>query len=211
MRTGPPFGGDGPGFILCPAAACYDGSDGTEYVLWESANERVVERILPGAFDKALARPDDVRGLFNHNPDHVLGRARAGTMSLAVDARGLRYVLRPGDTAIARDVRTHIERKDVDGSSFSFVPKDETWVESRDAAGKWHVVREVRDVVLYDAGPVTFPAYTGSTASTRAAGDAEEARRSLESFRRSRGDVGLAGRLASYRARALEAVSIAAL
>src|SRR5689334_17096562 len=49
------------------------------------------ERVAPGAFESALAGKDDVRGLFNHNPDIILGRNTAGTLTLSDDEEGLRY------------------------------------------------------------------------------------------------------------------------
>lgn len=52
------------------------------------------EVIKPGAFDDVLG--DDVRALFNHDPNFILGRSSAGTLSLSVDDRGLRYENRPG-------------------------------------------------------------------------------------------------------------------
>src|SRR5574343_240132 len=60
-------------------------NSGTQYKL----AARTLERILPGAFDRAI-REDDVRGLFNHDQNHLLGRTSAGTMRLSVDSIGLR-------------------------------------------------------------------------------------------------------------------------
>ncbi|KAA6031356.1 HK97 family phage prohead protease, partial [Pantoea sp. F_11] len=47
------------------------------------------EIIKPGAFDNVLG--DDVRALFNHDPNFILGRSAAGTLALSVDDKGLRY------------------------------------------------------------------------------------------------------------------------
>lgn len=44
------------------------------------------EIIRPGAFDEVLN--DDVRALFNHDPNFILGRRSAGTLALTVDERG---------------------------------------------------------------------------------------------------------------------------
>ena len=37
-----------------------------------------LETISPRAFDKALSNPDDVRALFNHDPNVLLGRTSSG-------------------------------------------------------------------------------------------------------------------------------------
>ena len=141
------------------AAVFFDESDpGTEFKLFDD----FVERIMPGAFDGVLSRPDDVRGLFNHDPNQVLGRTASGTMTLSVDAKGLRYSIEPGDTTVAADTVSHIERGDVTGSSFAFIPTD---VSFRETAGV--TIREIRSVDLFDAGPVTFPAYPASTTGVR--------------------------------------------
>jgi HK97 family phage prohead protease len=142
-------------------AVFYDGTPGTEYRL----REDMVERLMPGAFDRAI-REDDVRGLFNHDPNNVLGRSQAGTMTLTADGTGLRYEIIPGDTTIGRDVREHLKRGDVTGSSFSF-ELGKNGQEFRKENGL--IIREIKSVRLFDVGPVTFPAYTGTTAEARAA------------------------------------------
>lgn len=144
--------------IVGYASVFYDGTPATEFQLWED----MVERIMPGTFDRALAEKDDVRGLFNHDPDHMLGRTASGTMTLAIDKRGLSYEIEPGDTAVANDVIQHITRGDVDGSSFAFHVTDEDVRKEDDV-----FIREIRGVELFDVGPVTFPAYTASTTGFR--------------------------------------------
>ncbi len=47
----------------------------------------------------------------------------------------------------------------MDGSSFSFNVLKQTFVRGTGS----YDVREIHDVELYDAGPVTFPAYTSAT------------------------------------------------
>lgn len=144
--------------ILGYASVFYDGTEGTEYALWEDMKER----IMPGAFDDALSNPDDVRGLFNHDPNQILGRTSAGTLALSVDAKGLFYEIEPGDTSFAHDVIESIKRGDVDGSSFAFRVLDE---ELKKQDGKY--VREITRVGLYDVGPVTYPAYEAATSGYR--------------------------------------------
>lgn len=150
------------------AARFYDAADpGTEFELWKGT----VERILPGAFARAI-REDDVRALFNHESSAVLGRNKASTLRLEEDEKGLRYEIDLGDTTVAEDVRKHLKRGDVTGSSFAFIITDE---DVKKEGGKR--VREVRGVRLFDVGPVTFPAYPATEAKVRA-----ETRAALEAL-----------------------------
>lgn len=155
--------------IVGYAAVYYDGTPATEYPLWDGA----VERILPGAFDRAAAE-DDVRALVNHDANLLLGRTAAGTLGLTVDGKGLRYEIEPPDTQAGRDAVVSLERGDLSGSSFSFVTTDETWIKEDEIR-----VREIRGVRLFDVGPVTFPAYESTTSGLRADGELAEARASL--------------------------------
>jgi HK97 family phage prohead protease len=142
---------------------------GTEYQLWTD----FVERIMPGAFDRAVAERDDARALFNHDPTNLLGRIAAKTLSLEVDATGLAYTIDPPDTQMGRDVVEMIRRGDLSGSSFAFEVTDEDIrKEKRDDVEKW--IREIRGVKLYDVGPVTYPAYEATTTGVRAAVDVDE-------------------------------------
>lgn len=153
------------------ASVFYDGTKRTEYQLWDGA----VERIMPGSFDDAI-KNDDVRALFNHDPNQVLGRTQSDTLKLSVDKRGLKYEIEPGDTQVARDVSEHIRRGDVDGSSFAFIVTDSDW-RTEDSVD----IREIRSVELYDVGPVTYPAYSTTTAESNASG-LQVARRSHDVY-----------------------------
>ena len=161
------------------AAVYYDQNDpGTEYRLWSD----LVERIRPGAFDRAV-REDDVRGLFNHNENQILGRTKAGTMRLSATPAGLLYEIDPPDTQAGRDVVESLRRGDVDGSSFMFVPNKITWEEQRQADGSILTVRWIDEVMLYDCGPVTFPAYEATEAGIRAKGCDDTIRAELEQWK----------------------------
>lgn len=146
------------------AAVFYRSGDAsTEYELYPG----LVERIRPGAFDRAIAEKQDVRGLINHSSDILLGRTTAGTMTLAADSVGLRYeiLFNPDDADHARYAEK-IKRGDLSGASFSFVPTAQS-IESGKGGSD---VRWVEDVNLFDVGPVTFPAYKAATSGIRSAG-----------------------------------------
>lgn len=123
-----------------------------------------VELIAPGAFDDVLAQ--DTRGLFNHDPNYLLGRTTSGTLRLSVDERGLAYEIDTPDTLTIRDlVVAPIARGDMTGSSFAMrvAPGGDTWHEEDGV-----VVRTIYKVAeLRDVGPVSFPAYPDSSAAQR--------------------------------------------
>jgi len=161
---------DGKPVIAGYAAVFYNASDpGTEYRMYSD----MVERIMPGAFDKAL-RENDVRGLFNHDDSQILGRVKSGTMRLSVDRKGLKYEIDPPDTQCARDVMESIRRGDVTGSSFMFKPVSNTY---RDVDGLYIVERN--EVKLFDVGPVAFPAYESTETGVRSVADQEAVRREV--------------------------------
>lgn len=150
-----------------------EGDPATEYEMWpaDQYGPRVVERIMPRAFDRAV-KEDDVRALFDHDSAVVLGRSGAGTLRLSVDAIGLRYEIDPPDTAAARDLIVSLRRGDISGSSFAFLPRDTSRREvmpAADGSKPGEYVIERNDVQLFDVGPVTFPAYAGATSGVRAA------------------------------------------
>jgi HK97 family phage prohead protease len=113
-----------------------------------------MERVAPGAFARAI-KEDDVRSLFNHDANFVLGRTKAGTLKLREDGTGLMTETTPPDTQFARDLQISIARGDISQMSFGFRVKGEAWEERSD--GKW--LRTITDVELFDISPVTFPAY----------------------------------------------------
>ena len=69
----------------------------------------VTEQVARGAFKDSI-KTDDVRALWNHNPDHVLGRNKSGTLILKEDDKGLYFEIFPPDTQFARDLITSIKR-----------------------------------------------------------------------------------------------------
>lgn len=120
------------------------------------------EIVLPGAFKKTI-KEADIRALWNHDPNIVLGRNKAGTLRLKEDDRGLKTDIDLPDTQPARDLYQSIKRGDVDQMSFGF----------RTITDKWRTedkitIRELVEVELFDVSPVTFPAYPDTDINARA-------------------------------------------
>ena len=131
--------------------------------------------MAPGSFDGRLQ--DDVRVLFNHDNNLVLGRTISGTATLEVDEKGLRYTCQLPDTSYAKDLIELMERGDVTQSSFAFTIEDESWEERADGM----LIRTVKKVgQLYDVSPVTYPAYTEATSGLRTSAPVEVEQREVE-------------------------------
>ena len=119
------------------------------------------ELIHRDAFNEVLN--DDVRCLFNHDSNLILGRSPK-TLKIDVDEKGLRYELELPDTTAGRDLKISLERGDVTQSSFGFRVEDDEVNE--DDEGRW--TRTIKKVSrLYDVSPVVYPAYPEATVAKR--------------------------------------------
>ena len=137
-----------------------------------------VETISPGAFARYLATGQDVKVLWNHDTNVVLGSTANGTASLREDETGLfGSVLINDKDQDAVNAHARVERGDVDGCSFGFeIARQEEWW---DDDGVYHTrIMEVDP--LYEVSPCTFPAYTSTSISARAAQTLVKAREKLE-------------------------------
>ncbi len=122
------------------------------------------EKIDPGFFSNVMG--DDVRALFNHDDNLVLGRTVNETLTLKEDKKGLSVEIIPPDTTYARDLITLMERGDVSQMSFQWVTAIDEW----DETNMDKIVRTlVKAKELWDVSPVTFPAYPQAKADIRSA------------------------------------------
>jgi HK97 family phage prohead protease len=126
------------------------------------------EKIDPEAFNGVL--DNDVRALFNHDPNLILGRTTAGTLSLSVDERGLKYNFTAPDTTTGNDLLVNLENGNITQSSFGFIVEEDDWDEDENGM----TIRTIKKVGrLLDVSPVVYPAYP----------DAEVGKRSLDNYR----------------------------
>jgi hypothetical protein len=133
------------------------------------------ERIMRGAFDKALRSNPDVVCLFNHDVNKVLGRTGAGTLRLSADSTGLSFECDLPNTSYAKDLSEGVERGDMKGCSFAFRKEDADFdfdnedVEDDGVRGLVRrAVRTIRSLgSLLDVSIVTTPAYPGTSVALR--------------------------------------------
>jgi HK97 family phage prohead protease len=120
------------------------------------------EEVAPEALDEVMN--DDVRGLFNHDQNIVLGRTKSGTMALSKDSSSAKFKIKYNESD-PDHVRVYqkVKRGDVSGCSFAFNVKDDEWSTRN---GKDHR-RILRLKEWYDIGPVTYPAYESTTVAAR--------------------------------------------
>lgn len=126
------------------------------------------EVIEAGAFDYALNKEYDIRCLFNHEAELILGRTKANTCKVFVNAEGnLEYTWVPDyENPTHMSVVRSIMRGDITQSSFAFTIKEQKWSESTKygTMGK-RTILVIED--LYDVSPVTYPAYADTEADAR--------------------------------------------
>ena len=121
------------------------------------------ESVERGSFKKTI-KENDIRALFNHDPNYVLGRNKAepATLELKEDSHGLHYVIKLGNQTYANDLRESISRGDVSQSSMGFQVIKDVWEDN-------FTKRTIREVKLFDVSPVTFPASEKTEVKLRSA------------------------------------------
>ena len=136
------------------------------------------ESIAQGAFDNTLS--GDIRALINHDSTLVLGRTKAGTLQLRTDSHGLwgHIDINPNDTD-AMNLYNRVQRGDVDQCSFGFDIVNEETDFREDGSVHW----TIKEVILYEVSPCTFPAYEETSIAARAKERAELIKRKNEAWK----------------------------
>ena len=134
---------------------------GKPYKVWDGW----VETIERGAFARHLSGGEDVKVLWNHDSNIVLGATGNRTATLMEDETGLwgSVEINENDQE-AVNAYARVARGDVDGCSFGFdIGRMEDWW---DEEGVYHTkITEVDP--LYEVSPCTFPAYADTSISAR--------------------------------------------
>ena len=128
--------------------------------------EGATESIARGAFSESIN--GDVRALYNHNSDIILGRTSSNTLELRDTDVGLwgRILINPKDSQ-AMDAYERVKRGDITGCSFGFdiAPDGEETRVNEDGSVHWTITKVNP---LYEISPCVFPAYEATSVSARA-------------------------------------------
>lgn len=120
------------------------------------------EVIRPGAFSRAIEESQDVRALLDHNTGKIIGRTKAGNLTISEDERGLKVTLQPIDTEDGRTAIEWVRSGVVDGFSFGFETLTDKW-----GLKDGRSYREILDLNLFEVSLVAFPAYTATSVALR--------------------------------------------
>ena len=122
-----------------------------------------IEVIRKGAFSKTI-KESNVRCLWAHNTQYVLGNTAAKSLSLEDRNDGLYFDVLLPDTSWAGDVYETVKRGDAPGVSFGFSVVKDAWTTK---SAKEPDLRELLEVRLYEVSVgVAFPAYPDSTSQS---------------------------------------------
>ena len=125
--------------------------------------EEIIER---NAFDGVIEK-SDVMALLNHDIRRgLLARSTngKGTLTLTVDAKGLRYTFEAPKFATGDELVENVRRGDVKESSFAFTVEKDTWEKKEDGTWKRTIHKIAR---LYDVSPVYNAAYSQTSVYMR--------------------------------------------
>lgn len=131
-----------------------------EFIVFNQRTE-----LYPGTFEQispeAVTDTEDVKALFNHNHDLVLGSTTNNTLLLEKTETGLKGKIEVNENdQDALNAHARILRGDVPGCSFGFYPVDEEYNE------KERLIT-VTDMKLFEVSPCVFPAYKQTSVSAR--------------------------------------------
>jgi HK97 family phage prohead protease len=158
---------DEDGLTLEGYAAVFDMP--TRIDSWEGTFDEVITR---GAFSKTIGERMPVMQ-FDHGRDVATGSVPIGAIeSIREDDHGLFVRARLHDNARVEPIRQAIASGAIDGMSFRFRVTRESWKDGDMPE------RTIREVDLYEVGPVVFPAYEATSVGVRSLlGDLDEDQR----------------------------------
>ena len=148
---------DSDGFTLEGYAAVFNTP--TRIDSWEGTFD---EQIARGAFSKTIDERTPVVQ-FDHGHDIATGSVPiASVQELREDRHGLYVRARMFENDRVEPIREAIAGGAIDGMSFRFRVTREEWSDTDDVE-----LRTIREVELFELGPVVFPAYEATSVGVR--------------------------------------------
>lgn len=148
---------DDDGFTLEGYAAVFDSP--TRIDSWEGQFD---ETIVKGAFSKTISERTPVMQ-FDHGHDIATGSVPIAAIdTIREDRHGLFVSARMFDNPRVEPIRQAIAGGAIDGMSFRFRVVREEWDESDDIPQ-----RTIKELELFELGPVVFPAYDATSVGVR--------------------------------------------
>lgn len=124
---------------------------------------KVVERIEPRAFQRALDRADNIDLLLDHNPNRKLGSTKEGNLELFEDNIGLRAIAIVTDAEVIQKAK----EKKLKGWSFGMYANKDRIEERADGIPR----RYIEDLDLFEVSIIDdrmSPCYTATSIEQRA-------------------------------------------
>lgn len=136
------------------------------YLLYDGRYYKVWEQIAPTAFDECDM--SDVIMQYDHE-GRVFARNKNGTLTLAVDAIGLKMTASLGGTDIGRQLYQEIKGGYTDKMSFGFVVAEDQRVSTVDHENDVETITRTITKIkkLYDVSAVSIPANDMTSISAR--------------------------------------------
>lgn len=136
------------------------------YLLYDGRNYKIIEQVAPTAF--AGCDMSDVIMQYDH-AGRVFARTRNSTLSLAVDATGLRVTADLSGTDIGRQLYQEIKGGYTDKMSFGFVVAEDQRASTVDHENDVETVTRTITKIkkLYDVSAVSTPANDMTSISAR--------------------------------------------
>ena len=117
-----------------------------------------IETIDPNAITDETIKRSDVFATLNHDTDKILARCKygSGSLELKCDDKGLYYRFDAPKTDLGDELLEHLDRGEIDSSSFAFTVKRDEWTKGDDGKS-YRRILEIDQV--FDISPVYCPAY----------------------------------------------------
>ncbi|MFA1512847.1 HK97 family phage prohead protease [Priestia aryabhattai] len=125
--------------------------------------KKFVERILPGAFNKALQNENEIHFLAEHDNNKILATTRNDSLTLREDDNGLYMEARISPTSWGRDYHQLITDGIIKNMSFGMAVLKDSWDKLADGTYE----RSISDLALFEVSAVRNPAYVQSSIAAR--------------------------------------------